>query len=70
MRNSMMYAVMAAVMIALSGIAGAKLPPPTPAEAKAKQEAAAKKAKADEAAKQALARAQDRVAARYKARKR
>lgn len=70
MRKSVLYAVMASLMIALSGLAAAKLPAPTPEQAKSKQETAAKKAKADEAAKQALARAQDRVAARYKARKR
>ena len=70
MRRSLVYGVMAFFMVALSGVAAAKLPAPTPEQAKAKQEAATKKAKSDEAAKQALARAQDRVAARYKARKR
>ncbi len=48
-----------------------KLPPPTEAEAQTKKAAADKKVKDEEAAKQALAKAQDRVVERYKkARKR
>ena len=45
----------------------AKLPPPTPEEAAKKQVAAEKKAKEEDAAKEALAKAQDRVAQRYRA---
>lgn len=47
--------------------AGARLPTPTPEEAAKKAAAADKQALADEAAKQALAKAQDRVAQRYRA---
>lgn len=50
-----------------SAAAIARLPAPTPEEAAQKAAAAATKAKADEAAKQALAAAQDRVAQRYRA---
>ena len=62
--------------VSLAGLAGmlllathaawGKLPPPTEAEAQTKKTAADKKAKDEEAAKKALAKAQDRVAARYK----
>ncbi|HEY3327986.1 MAG TPA: formate dehydrogenase [Novimethylophilus sp.] len=45
----------------------AKLPPPTPEEAAKKQIAAEKKVKDEDAAKEALAKAQDRVAQRYRA---
>lgn len=45
----------------------AKLPVPTPEEAQQKAAAAEKKALGDEAAKAALAKAQDRVASRYRA---
>lgn len=45
----------------------AKLPAPTPEEAQQKAAAAEKKALGDEAAKAALAKAQDRVASRYRA---
>lgn len=43
-----------------------KLPPPTEAEVQTKKAAAEKKAKDEDAAKRALAKAQDRVAERYK----
>ncbi len=57
-----------ALMLALFASAGfGKLPPPTPDEAAKKKVAAEKKARDDEAAKKALEKAQDRVAARYKA---
>ncbi|MBA2352409.1 MAG: hypothetical protein ACR2FI_13495 [Burkholderiales bacterium] len=57
--------LVAAAFGLLSGIAGAKLPPPTPeAQAKA-DEAKAKAAAAAEVEKANLAKAQDRVAARY-----
>ena len=62
--------------ISLAGLAGilllavhtasAKLPQPTAADAQTKKAAAEKKAKDEEAAKQALAKSQDRVAERYK----
>lgn len=45
----------------------AKLPPPTPEEAAKKQAAAEKQAKDEGVAKEALAKAQDRVAQRYRA---
>lgn len=56
-----------AVLLAIAATGWAKLPPPTPEQVKDKQAKAEKKAKDDEAAKKALARAQDRVVARYKA---
>lgn len=62
--------------VSLAGLAGmlllathaawGKLPPPTEAEVQAKKAAVEKKAKDEEAAKRALAKAQDRVAVRYK----
>lgn len=55
---------MLAAMLSLP--AYAKLPMPTPEEAARKQAAAEKKAKDEEAAKEALGRAQDRVAQRYR----
>lgn len=45
----------------------AKLPEPTPEEAQQKAAAAEKKTLGEEAAKAALAKAQDRVASRYRA---
>jgi hypothetical protein len=45
----------------------AKLPAPTPEEAQQKAVAAEKKALSEEAAKAALAKVQDRVASRYRA---
>jgi|GEM_PF-2656207 hypothetical protein len=45
----------------------AKLPAPTPEEAQQKAAAAEKKALGEEAAKSSLAKAQDRVASRYRA---
>jgi len=50
-----------------SSVVWAKLPPPTPEEAAKKQAAAEKKAKDEDAAKEALAKAQDEVAKRYRA---
>lgn len=47
--------------------AQARLPDPLPEELAKKQAAADKKARDEEAAKQALQKAQDRVASRYKA---
>jgi len=62
-------ALLAAGLVIISfGFAVAKLPPPPPMDDKAKAAAEEKKAKdaaAAEAAKQAQARAEDRVAARY-----
>jgi hypothetical protein len=58
----------AILVVSLFGIAVAKLPPPPPMTEEQKAAAEAKKAKdatAAEAAKQAQARAEDRVAARY-----
>lgn len=54
-------------LLGWSSVAAARLPAPTPEEAAKKAAAAETKAKADEAAKQALAAAQDRVAQRYRA---
>lgn len=69
--RSRVVASLAALMLAWSaGAAFGKLPPPAPEEVAKKKAAAEKKAKEDEAAKKALERAQDRVAARYKARQR
>lgn len=63
-------AILAGVLLALaSTTVWAKLPPPTAEQAAQKKAAAEKKATDDEAAKKALEKAQDRVAARYKARK-
>jgi hypothetical protein len=56
---------LAAMLLLTTHAAWGKLPPPTEAEAQAKKAAADKKVKDEEAAKQALAKAQDRVAARY-----
>ena len=69
--RSALVAGLTAVMLSLwSAAAFGRLPPPTPEEAAKKQAAAEKKAKDDEAAKKALEKAQDRTAARYKARRR
>lgn len=54
-------------LMAWPAAAMARLPAPTPEETAKKAAAAETKAKADEAAKQALAAAQDRVARRYRA---
>lgn len=56
-----------AVVLATSLSANAKLPEPTLEEAQKKLADAEKKAKGEEAAKAALAAAQDRVAQRYRA---
>ena len=56
-----------AVVLATSLSANAKLPEPTAEEAQKKLADAEKKAKSEEAAKVALAAAQDRVAQRYRA---
>ena len=56
-----------ALVFAASLNAYAKLPDPTPEEAQKKLADAEKKAKGEEAAKAALAAAQDRVAQRYRA---
>ncbi|MGQ0578967.1 MAG: hypothetical protein ACT4PQ_08695 [Betaproteobacteria bacterium] len=57
---------LAGMLLLASHAAWGKLPPPTEAEAQAKKVAADKKAKDEEGAKKALAKAQDRVAARYR----
>ena len=57
---------MAGILLLTVHAAWGKLPPPTESEAQAKTIAADKKAKDEEAAKKALARAQDRVVERYK----
>jgi hypothetical protein len=60
--------IAAGLIVAVWGIAVAKLPPPPPMSDEQKAAAEAKKAKdaeAAEAAKAAQARAEDRVAARY-----
>ena len=62
----MSLAGLAGILLLATHAAWGKLPPPTEAEAQTKKAAAAKKATDEEAAKQALAKAQDRVAARYK----
>lgn len=59
--------MLAAVLLSPAA-ALAKLPEPTPEEAQQKAAAAEKKALSEEAAKAALAKAQDRVASRYRAR--
>lgn len=58
---------MLATVLATPALAAAQLPPPTAEEAAKKAEAAEKKAAGDESAKAALAKAQDRVASRYRA---
>jgi hypothetical protein len=67
--NTTLRALSSAVLVvALFGVAVAKLPAPPPPTEEQKAAAEAKKAKdaaAAEAAKQAQARAEDRVAARY-----
>jgi hypothetical protein len=62
----MSLAGLAGMLLLATHAAWGKLPPPTEAEVQAKKAVAAKKATDEEAAKQALAKAQDRVAARYK----
>jgi len=62
----MSLAGLAGMLLLATHAAWGKLPPPTEAEVQVKKAAAAKKATDEEAAKQALAKAQDRVAARYK----
>jgi hypothetical protein len=60
--------IAAGLVVGVFGWAMAKLPPPPPMDEKAKAAAEEKKAKdaaAAELAKQQLARAEDRVAARY-----
>ena len=60
--------IAAGVLLASFSVAVAKLPPPPPMDEKAKAAAAEKKAQAAAAAqaeKEALARAEDRVVARY-----
>lgn len=57
---------LAGMLLLATHAAWGKLPPPTEAEAQTKKATADKKAKDDEAAKKALAKAQDRVVARYK----
>lgn len=59
---------MLCLLIAMaSAVAWAKLPPPTPEEAAKKQAATEKKAKDEDAAKEALAKVQDKVVQRYRA---
>lgn len=57
----------ALLVLALSMNAHARLPDPMPEEVQKKLADAEKKAKSEEAAKAALAAAQDRVAQRYRA---
>ena len=64
--RKMSLAGLAGMLLLTAHAAWAKLPPPTEAEAQAKKATADKKAKDDDAAKQALAKSQDRVAERYK----
>ena len=64
--GKMSLAGLAGMLLLATHAAWGKLPPPTEPEAQAKKAAADKKVKDEEAAKQALAKAQDRVAARYK----
>ena len=64
--RKMSLAGLAGMLLLATHVAWGKLPPPTEAEAQTKKAAAEKKAKDEEAAKQALAKAQDRVAERYK----
>lgn len=58
--------LLAAVLLSPAAVL-AKLPEPTPEEAQKKAAAAEKKALGEDAAKAALAKAQDRVASRYRA---
>lgn len=60
------FAGLTAMLLLTVDVASGKLPAPTEAEAEAKKAAAEKKAKDEDAAKKALAKAQDRVAERYK----
>lgn len=69
-RKQCARAALAGALMLAAGVVWAKLPAPTEAELQAKKTAAEKKTRDEDAAKQALARAQDRVVARYKARKR
>jgi hypothetical protein len=62
-----LWTIATLVMLTLSLNAHARLPDPTPEEAQKKLADAEKKAKSEEAAKAALAAAQDRVAQRYRA---
>lgn len=62
-----LWMIALATMLATSLSANARLPEPTPEEAQKKLADAEKKAKGEEAAKAALAAAQDRVAQRYRA---
>ncbi len=62
----MSLAGVAGMLLLATHAAWGKLPPPTEAEVQTKKATAEKKAKDEEAAKQALAKAQDRVAGRYK----
>lgn len=62
----MSLAGLAGMLLLATHAAWGKLPPPTEAEAQTKKAAADKKAKDEDAAKQALAKSQDRVAERYK----
>lgn len=64
--RKMSLAGLAGMLLLATYAAWGKLPPPTEAETQTKKTAADKKAKDEEAAKQALAKAQNRVAARYK----
>ena len=64
--RKMSLAGLAGMLLLATHAAWGKLPPPTEAEAQTKKAAAAKKATDEEAAKQALAKAQDRVAERNK----
>ena len=64
--RKMSLAGLAGMLLLATHTAWGKLPPPTEAEAQTKKTAADKKAKDEEAAKQALAKSQDRVAERYK----
>ena len=64
--RKMSLAGLVGMLLLATHAAWGKLPPPTEAEAQTKKAAADKKAKDEETAKQALAKAQDRVAARYK----
>jgi len=64
--RKMSLAGLAGMLLLATHAAWGKLPPPTEAEVQVKKAAAEKKAKDEEAAKRALAKAQDRVAERYK----
>ncbi|HWQ39725.1 MAG TPA: hypothetical protein VNM24_14150 [Burkholderiales bacterium] len=70
MRAILSGVALAALFALSAGAAFGRLPPPTPEEAAKKQAAAEKKAKEEEAARKALERVQDRLAARYKQKKR